>query len=124
MSPAPLLRIRVVRPGSVTYRVGVLTPYFAQTIAGDARRGGRIDVEVTGDADDDALVDVHDAFARLRIPRLRVTRDGGRPGRAALLRAAAGGRAGGAASASVATGSSRRRVVQGRASRARRPRPS
>jgi hypothetical protein len=109
MSPAPLVRVRLVRAGSVTYRVGVLTPYFVQTIADEARRAARVDVELAGDADPDAVVDLYDAFARMRIVEIRC---------------AAGVRAGGAASASVATASSRRRGVRGRASRALRGRPS
>src|SRR6185369_8525276 len=101
--------VRVVRAGSVIFRVGVLTPYFVQTIADDARRAGRVEVEVAGDADPDAAVDLYDAFARMRVVQIRC---------------AAGVRAGGAASASVATASWRRRAVPGRASRVRRRRPS
>jgi len=109
MSPAPLVRVRLVRPGCVTYRVGVLTPYFVQTIAEDVRRAGRVDVELAGDAEPDAVVDLYDAFARMRVVEIRC---------------GAGVRAGEVASASGATASSRRRGVRDRASRARRDRPS
>jgi hypothetical protein len=54
MLRTPLVCVRFIRAGSVTYRVGVPTPYFMQTIADDVRRTGRVEVELAADADDAA----------------------------------------------------------------------
>jgi hypothetical protein len=79
----PLVRARLVSPrGRVLERVGFLTPYAAETIAGDARHVGRgacLDLTVDGQGATNAtLAEVRAQFGRLAPLGVRVRV---RPGR-------------------------------------------
>jgi hypothetical protein len=76
MLRTPFVRVRFARAGVITYRVGVPTPYFVQTLVDELRRAGRVEVELAADADDATLADMRAALALVRARRVRIVRAG------------------------------------------------
>jgi len=82
-----LVRVRVVPPAAAGWRelerVSWLTPYEAETIGEDARRGGpgtRLEVTVPGGASDERLAAVRSLFAWLATKGIDViVRQGDQP---------------------------------------------